>query len=260
MTETYTGGSVKISCPSNYAENRRGAEVTLHYALPEGTTCEQADEATTRVRRLCLKHVCAAQSDPISSNSDGASGSSVSAVATLSPAPVPEKTAGSSASETKRKPKPSDIVIGATSTPATATLAPTADAPTPAPVVAVPTAPPPAPQAPAFVMPGASPSIPASTGTEPVNGAPFAPAPVVAASLSAADETATAGGIDDLGLRKLVGREITRINQIAPGQGGNVVNSITAEFVAPPGGLLSIPMADRERFVATLAAWQGCTA
>lgn len=317
MTETYTGGSVKISCPSNYAENRRGGELTLHFCLPEGTTCEQADEATRRVRVLCLKHVIAAQSEnityldpPFSPPSTGSSAptSTASSATELSPAPAPATTA--EAPRSRAKPKPSEITIGGTA--ASTTMPPTADAsapsaPTPAPVVAAPTAPLPAQPTPAFVMPGVSPSIPASTGTgggsgpfanggtaaapgasipgttaagspsslgmpgpTVMNGAspsnPTVPAPVVAASLSAVEASDTAGGgisamaLDDLSLRKLVAREITRINQLAPGQGGNVVNSITADFVAPPGGLLSIPQADRERFVATLAAWHGGTA
>lgn len=237
-TETYTGGTIKVSLPSNYAENRRGAEATLHYALPEGTTCEQAATAHDRVAAEALRVAT----------------SIVSGV--VQPAIVPSEPAK------PRKAKPSEITIPASST----APAGTSEAPpfTPA-VVTVPAQP--------SFAPPTQPAVPASTGTEapayspPTVAAAAGPTlPTAAASAPAVVSTAAStaeqseGGISNAELGKFIALQMVRLASIpgVEGRNGTVIRDIQAPFL---GGDRSrsytgIAQEDRRMFMDLVEAWR----
>lgn len=106
MTVKLNNGTVKVTLPSNYAENRTGAEVTLSYSLPEGTTWEQDLQAGAMVSAAAYRQAQLLQSGGVLASGAGDAGEKSSAVA-------PETTAEPKAGRSRRP--PSEVIIGAAS-------------------------------------------------------------------------------------------------------------------------------------------------
>lgn len=237
MTETYTGGTIKVSLPSNYAENRRGAEVTLHYTLPEDTTCEQAASANDRVAAEALRVATAIQEGKVSGGSGPITSSfGASDVAGTLPAPAPEKTA-----EPKRSRKnPSEVVIGAsTSVPASS------DSPSPfapAAMAAAPTEQPPAPASSAAPAATASPF----TGG---NGSPFAAGPAASSPPPAPQPAST--GVSDDELKQVARSYNIRLSPPAVASIARtlLVEKGLAEENGPPMSITAVPPEHRPELI-----------
>lgn len=90
-----TSGTIKVTFPSNYADNRRGAEVSLSYALEENAEWATAEAVTSQVSALAVKTGLAIVAGEYDKTS-----------ATIAPTTAPD------APSPKHRKNPADVVIG----------------------------------------------------------------------------------------------------------------------------------------------------
>lgn len=168
----------------------------------------------------------------------------------VSPVPAPAKTA-----PRKKAAEVADAVETSMVSSIPAPSAPTEAAPVPlAPTPGALPAPVPAPTATGTAS--VSLPIPVSIGTAVSNPTPAAAGETAPAAAIAPETASTDAPAAFKAFRHEIAREIARINILAPGQGGDIVQRIAMEYAIPPASFLTIPVEKRPAYLADLAAWR----